>query len=177
MMPMVTHSVAGTILKKDDFGSFMLQKIADVEARYGISIGLAQKVLLAETGTVEQILSILTNSTVKVKVVEQQENAKTIVRQSIITNDADKVLIKAYSKVFKRNLPAKVLSQIKRKETGIGTIIASSSLETFRRIVEVGYDPASRSVFRKYQIFCKKKVAFEIREELVGIEGSGPGGI
>ena len=174
---MVTNSVAGTILKKDDFGSFMLQKIADVEARYGISLGLAQKVLLAETGTVEQILSILTNSTVKVKVVEQQENARTIVRQSIITNDADKVLIKAYSKVFKRNLPAKVLSQIKRKETGIGTIIASSSLETFRRIVEVGYDPTSRSVFRNYQIFCKKKVAFEIREELVGIEGRGPGGI
>jgi chorismate-pyruvate lyase len=177
MMLMDTHSVAGTILKKNDFGASMLQRVAELEARYGIRLGLAQKVLLAETGTVEQVLSILTNSTVKVKVFEQQENARTINRQSIITNDGDRVLIKAYSKVFKRNLPAKVVSQIKRKETGIGSIIASSGLETFRKIVEVGYDPASRSVFREYQIICKKKVAFEIREELVGLEGSGPGGI
>ncbi len=176
MIPTDAHPVAGSILEKGDFGSFMLQRIAELEARFGIRLGLAQKVLLAETGTVEQVLSILTNSNVRVKVVEQKENARTIVRQSIITNDAGKVLIKAHSKVFKRNLQAKVVSQIKRKELGIGTIIASFGLETFRRIVEVGYDPTRRSVFRKYQIICRKKVVFEIREELTGIEG-GPGGI
>ncbi len=169
--------MAGTNLKKGDFGSFMLRRIAELETKSGIRLRLAQKVLLAETGTVEQILSILTNSTVRVKVVEQKENAKTIIRQSIITNEAGKVLIKAQSKVFKRNLPAKVVTQIKRKESGIGTITVNSGLETFRKIIEVGYDPAGRSVFRKYQIIVRKKVAFEIREELVGIEENGPGGI
>ena len=176
MIPMDTHSVAGMILKKGDFGSLMLQRIDELEAKSGIRLGLTQKVLLAETGTVEQVLSILTNSTVRVKVVEQKENTTTIIRRSVITNDAGKVLIKARSKVFKRNLPAKVVSQIKRKESGIGTIIASSGLETFRKIVEIGYDPARMLVFRKYQIICRKKVAFEITEELVEIE-SGPGGI
>ena len=176
MTPMDIHPVAGMILKKGDFGSFMLQKIAELEGRSGVRFGLAQKVLLAETGTVEQVLSILTGSTVRVKVVEQKENAKTIIRLSIIMNDEGKVLIRAHSKVFMRSLPAKVVSQIKRKEVGIGTIISSSGLETFRKIVQLGYDPASRSVFRKYQIIYRKKVAFEIREELVGIEG-GPGGI
>lgn len=156
------------VLRKGDFGGFMLQKIAELEARSGIQLGLAQKILLAETGTVEQVLSILTNSTIRVKVLEQKENARTITRQSIIMNDAGRVLIKAHSKVFKRNLPAKVVSQIKRKESGIGTIIATHGLETFRKIVQVGYDPVSKSVFRKYQIICRKKVAFEIREELVG---------
>ena len=175
-MPMDTHPVSGTILRKDDFGSLMLHRIAELEAKSGVRLGLAQKVLLAETGTVEQVLSILTNSAVRVKVVEQKENARTIIRRSIITNGADKVLIKAQSKVFKRNLAAKVMTQIRRKESGIGTIIASSGLETFRRIVEVGYDPASRSVFRKYQIIVRKKIAFEIREDLLGIE-SGPGGM
>lgn len=176
MMPMDTHPVAGTILKKGDFGSFMLRKIAELEDKFGIRLGLAQKILLAETGTVEQVLSILTGSTIRVRVVEQKENIRTISRQSLIMNDAGKVLIRAYSKVFTRNLPAKVVSQLKRKESGIGTIIASSGLETFRKIVAVGYDAASRSVFRKYQIIYRKKVAFEITEELVGI-GSGPGGI
>ncbi|AFU59063.1 hypothetical protein Ngar_c21320 [Candidatus Nitrososphaera gargensis Ga9.2] len=170
MMPVDTYTHTGRhmILGKGDFGSFMLQKIAELEARSGIQLGLAQKILLAETGTVEQVLSILTNSTIRVKVLEQKENARTITRQSIITNDAGRVLIKAHSKVFKRNLPAKVVSQIKRKESGIGTIIATHGLETFRKIVQVGYDPVSKSVFRKYQIICRKKVAFEIREELVG---------
>jgi chorismate-pyruvate lyase len=176
MMPMDTPPVAGTVLKKGDFGSFMLQKIAELEDRSGIRLGLAQKILLAETGTVEQVLSILTGSTVRVKVVEQKEKAKTITRQSLIMNDTGKVLIRARSKVFTHNLPAKVVSQIKRQKSGIGTIIASHDLETFRKIVAVGYDPASRSVFRRYQILYRKKVAFEITEELVGIE-SGPGGI
>lgn len=176
MMPVASHPVARTILKKNDYGAFMLQKIAELERRSGIRLNMAKKVLLAETGTVEQVLSILTCSTVKVKVVEQKENARTINRQSLIVDDAGRVLIRAQSKVFSRNLPAKVVSQIKRQESGIGSIIASSGLETFRKIVEVGYNPVGNSVFRKYQIIYRKKVAFEIREELVGIE-SGPGGI
>ena len=174
-MPIDSH-VVGTTLKKGDFGSLMLQKIAELEARSGITLGLAQKILLAETGTVEQVLSIFTDSAIKVKVIEQQENAKTITMQSLIMNNAEKLLIKAHSRVFKRSLPPKIVSQIRRKESGIGTIIASSGLETFRKIVEVGYDADSRSVFRKYQIIVKKKVAFEIQEEIVGIDG-GPGGI
>ncbi|MDQ3883833.1 MAG: hypothetical protein M3239_00115, partial [Thermoproteota archaeon] len=67
-------------------------------------------------------------------------------------NDAGKVLISAYCKVFVRNLPEKITRQIKQKQLGIGTIIASSHLETFRRIIEVGYDPANERVFRRYQI-------------------------
>jgi chorismate-pyruvate lyase len=176
MMPVDNYPVARIILKKGDYGSFMLQKIAELERRSGIRLGMAKKILLAETGTVEQVLSILTGSTVRVKVVEQKENARAIIRQSLIVDDSGKVLIRARSKVFTRSLPAKVVSQIKRQESGIGSIITSSGLETFRKIIEVGYDPAVRTVFRKYQIIYRKKVAFEIREELVGIE-SGPGGI
>jgi chorismate-pyruvate lyase len=161
--------VAGTVLKKDDFGSFMLQKIFELEQRSGIRLGLAQKILLAETGTIEQVLSILTGSTVRVNVIEQRENARTIARKSVIMNDADKVLIRAYSKVLVCNLPEKIVRQIKQKQLGIGTIIASSHLETFRKIIEVGYEPTNRWVFRRYQIYYGKKVAFEIREELVGV--------
>jgi chorismate-pyruvate lyase len=161
--------VAGTVLKKGDFGSFMLQKISELERRSGIRLRLAQKILLAETGTIEQVLSILTSSSVRVNVVEQRENAKTISRKSVLVNEADKVLIRAHSKVFVCNLPEKIARQIKQRQLGIGTIIASSHLETFRKIIEVGYDPVNRWVFRRYQIIYRKKVAFEIREELVGV--------
>jgi chorismate-pyruvate lyase len=161
--------VGSTVLKKGDFGSFMLQNIFELERRSGIKLGLAQKTLLAETGTIEQVLSILTGSAVRVNIVEQRENEKTISRRSVILNDAGRVLISAHSKIFVYNLPGKIARQIRQKQLGIGTIIANSHLETFRKIIEVGYDPVKGLIFRRYQIIYRKKVAFEIREELVGI--------
>lgn len=170
--------MASTVLKKGDFGSMMLQKISQLESRSGVKLGFAQKILLAETGTVEQVLSILTGSVVRVKVVQQKENARTITRESLITSkDTGKALIRAHSKIFSSCLPPKVLSQIKQKQSGIGTIIYAFGLETFRKITEVGYDPKSRSAFRKYQIIYRGKVAFVIKEELLIEESSGPGGI
>lgn len=147
----------------------MLQNIFELEQRSGVKLGLAQKTLLAETGTIEQVLSILTGSEVRVNIVEQRENEKEISRESVILNDADKVLIRAHSKIFVPNIPRKIARQIRQKQLGIGTIITNLHLETFRKIIEVGYDPVNRSVFRRYQIIYKKRVAFEIREELVGV--------
>jgi chorismate-pyruvate lyase len=161
--------VVDTVLKKGDFGSLMLQEISELERRSGIRLKLAQKILLAETGTIEQVLSVLTSSSVRVNVVDQREKAKTISRKSVLVNEADKVLIRAHTEVFVRNLPEKIARQIKQRQLGIGTIIASSHLETFRKIIEVGYDPVNRWVFRRYQIIYRKKVAFDIREELVGV--------
>jgi chorismate-pyruvate lyase len=157
------------VLKKCDYGSYMLQNIFELERRSGIKLRLAQKTLLAETGTIEQVLSVLTGSTVRVNIVEQTENQKAISRESVILNDADEILIRAHSKIYVRNIPQKIARQIRQKKLGIGTIIANSSLETFRKIIELGYEPVNKSVFRRYQIIHRKKVAFEIREELVGV--------
>ncbi len=161
--------MAGAVLKKCDFGSYMLQNIFELERRSGIKLGLAQKTLLAETGTIEQVLSILTGSAVRVNIVEQRENKKTIYRKSVILNNSNRVLIRAHSKIFVCNLPRKIARQIRQKQLGIGTIITNSRLETFRKIIEVGYDPVNSSFFRRYQIIYRKKVAIEIREQLEGV--------
>jgi chorismate-pyruvate lyase len=114
------------------------------------------------------MLSILTGSVVTVKVLQQKENACSITRESIIVSrETGKVLIRAQSKIFSSHLPPKVISQLKQKQAGIGTIINSFGLETFRKITEVGYDRKSGSVFRKYQIIYRRKVAFAIKEELL----------
>lgn len=161
--------MADAIPKNGDFGSFMLQKISELERKSGIRLELAQKTLLVDNCTTEQVLSVLTGSAVRVNVVEQSENETTISRESIILDDTDRVLIRAHSKIFICNLPRKIANHIRQKQLGIGTIIANSQLETFRKIIEIGYDPVRRSVFRRYQIIYKKNVAFEIREELTGI--------
>jgi chorismate-pyruvate lyase len=161
--------VAGAVLRNGDLGSLMLQNIFELERRCGIKFRLAQKTLLADTGTTEQLLSVLTGSTVRVNIIEQSENAETISRESVILDEADKVLIRAHSRIFIRNIPRKVAHKIRQKQSGIGTIISTSQLETYRKIIEVGYDPIRRSAFRRYRIIYRKKVAFEIREELVGL--------
>ncbi len=51
-----------------DFGSHMLQKISELEKKSDLKLAITKKILLAETGTVEQILSILTNSETEVNI-------------------------------------------------------------------------------------------------------------
>jgi chorismate-pyruvate lyase len=160
--------VADASAKNGNLEIFMLQSISELERRFGIKLGLAQKTLLAENCTTEQFLSVLAGAAVRVNVVRQIENESTISRESVILDDANHVLIRAHSKIFVCNLPRKIAHQIRQKKLGIGTVITNSQLETFRKIIEVGYDPVKKSVFRRYLIIYRKNVAFEIREELTG---------
>ena len=62
----------------NDFGINMLQRICDLESISHIKLGFFEKILLAETGTLEQVLTILTNSEVDVKILKQKEYHKSI---------------------------------------------------------------------------------------------------
>ena len=145
--------------------SHMLEIISELENKLNIKLHLFDKVLLAETGTVEQILSILANSEIMVKILKQKESYELIQREiHIINKKTGEKLVYAKSNIIPSNLPDEIIMQIKRKYHGIGTIIISSGLETFRKILKIGYNSKTRSVFRIYQIIYKGKVAFEIKE-------------
>jgi chorismate-pyruvate lyase len=149
----------------EDFGSHMLRRISELERRLNIKLPLFEKILLVETGTVEQVLSILTNSETEVKILKQKESYELIQREiHIINKKTGEKLVYAKSNIIPSNLPDEIIMQIKRKYHGIGTIIISSGLETFRKILKIGYNSETRSVFRIYQIIYQGKVAFEIKE-------------
>lgn len=156
--------MVGAIHGKSDYGSSMLRKIGELERRSGITLETPQKILLAETGTVEQLLSILVDSDIIVKIVDQKERNGVIVRKSIITTESGRVLLEANSRIFTRSLPSKVVRLINSQRKGIGSIIQSTGLETSRRIIDIGYDPKSMHLFRRYKILHKKKTAIEIKE-------------
>jgi chorismate-pyruvate lyase len=148
-----------------DFGSQMLQMISQLENRLNVKLSLFERILLAETGTVEQVLSILTNSETQVKILKQKESNEGIEREAYIINKkTGKKLVYARSSIIRSNLPDEIISQIKRKDMSIGTIITNSELETFRKILKIGYNSKTRSVFRIYQIIYKGKIGFEIKE-------------
>ncbi|HEX6067509.1 MAG TPA: hypothetical protein VFZ05_01805 [Nitrososphaera sp.] len=157
---------------REDFGAGALRKIQELEGK-GVTLGMAQKILLAETGTVEQVLSILTGSPVHVNVTRQSEEKGVIVREVVLASDAGEPLIRAHSNVYCRNLPPAVVEKIRHKKVGIGTAVFSAGLETFRKITRMGV--SGGVPYRTYRIIYRGKVAFEIREEIL-LKG-GPGGI
>ena len=152
-------------VKVEDFANHMLQKISELENNSNITVNLFEKVLLAETGTIEQVLSILTNSEITVKILKQKESTELIEREvNIINKKTGHKLVYAKSNIIISNLPVEIIDQIKRKCLGIGTILAGSELETFKKIIEIGYNSRTKSVFRKYQIIYRAKVCIEIKE-------------
>ncbi len=144
----------------------MLKRISRLE-RSGQKLSVGQKILLAETGTVEQVLSILVGSRINVAVSRQVEEESIILREVVLTSKKTGApLIHAYSKVYKQNLPVNIINEIRRKNRGIGTIISQNNTETFRKIVRIGFSK-SRVPYRVYRIVHGGKVAFEIREEIL----------
>jgi chorismate-pyruvate lyase len=159
--------VVVSVLVKD-FGSHMLQKISELEKKSNLKLPVTKKILLAETGTIEQILSILTNSETAVNVLKQTEDGELILRNAcIVSKKTGETLVNAKSRFFLANLPRNIIKQIRKKNLGIGNIIIGYELETFRKIIKIGYNSESNSIFRIYHIIHQGKVAIEIREYFV----------
>ena len=152
-------------INREDFGILMLQRISDLENTSNIKLSLFEKILLVETGTVEQLLTVLTNSEVVVKILKQKESREFIKREvRIINKKTGENLVYATSNIVPYNLPDDIIRQVKQKHLGIGSIIANSQLETFRKILKIGYDSKTKSLFRIYQIIYRGKVGFKIKE-------------
>jgi chorismate-pyruvate lyase len=151
--------------KNNDFGRVVLDRIAMLERRRGITLRPEQKILLAETGTVEQVLSIIVGSPVQVKVVKQQISDTTIHREVIISATG-RPLVHAHSKIYCEHLPAEIVQKLRHKEGGIGTIIYNAKMETWRGLVRFGLG-RDRQPYRIYRITYKGKTAFEIREDML----------
>ena len=152
-------------INTDDFGIHMLQRISYLQNISNIKLRMVEKILLAETGTLEQVLTILTNSEVAIKILKQKEYHELIKREARIFNKkTGKNLVYATSNIYPCNLPEEIIRQIKQKHLSLGSIITNYQLETFRKILEIGYNSKTRSVFRIYHIIHKGKVIFKIKE-------------
>jgi len=149
-----------------DFGREMLLRLKELEKRSKIKLTKSQKILIAEIGTVEQVLSILLDSPITVKVRKQVVRDGTIEREVLLRKENSKDdLIHAITQIHTDGLPEDVITDIKSGKFGIGTIISKYGLETFRRIIEVGYDSRKKIVYRIYEILYRGEPKIRIREE------------
>lgn len=123
-----------------------------------------QEILLLHTGTVEQVLAVIAGAPIEVRVLRQQ--GKDVIEREAALVARGRVLVRAHSKVYCKNLPLGIVRQIRQKRKGIGSIIASARLETFREIAKTGWNPDG-TPYRIYRIMHGGKVGFEIREDLL----------
>lgn len=153
-------------ISSGDFGREMLLQIQELEKSSGIKLSKQQKIIIAEIGTVEQVLSILLDSPISVKVKKNVANDGIIEREVVLTREGSAdILIHAIALIKTDGLPSNVLKDIRAGNMGIGTIINRYGLETFRKVVEVGYDSERETVYRRYEILYGGEVRFRIKEE------------
>lgn len=152
-----------TYVARPDYGAALLRRITHLVKQHQLS--LEQKILLAETGTVEQTLSVIIGAPVRVKVHSQRGNGVIARDVTLESDDTGRPLIRARSKIYCTNLPAGIVRQLRQKESGIGTIILQSRLETFRQIIRMGVSRGRP--YRVYRILHGGRVAFEIREDIL----------
>jgi len=147
-----------------DFGREMLLRLQELEKQSNIKLKKSHKILLAEIGTVEQVLSIIVDAPVTVEVKRQVVNNYKIEREVILRAKGND-LVRAITEIDVRAMPSGVVADIKEGKMGIGTILVKHKLETFRRIVEIGYDSTCNIVYRVYEILYGAEPRFRIREE------------
>ncbi|HJU59535.1 MAG TPA: hypothetical protein VJ583_07275 [Nitrososphaeraceae archaeon] len=145
--------------------STILKDILKLEKMSNIKLNSFEKILLINTGTTEQILQILFNSLTKVIILQQTEKNDIITRKiNIISNDRKKILVSANSIIYIKNLPNKIIDEIRKGKKGIGMILLENKLETYKRIIEIGYNSNNSFIFRKYVLLSRNHIIGKIVE-------------
>jgi chorismate-pyruvate lyase len=148
--------------------STILKDILKLEELSNIKLKSFEKILLINTGTTEQILQVLSNSLTKILILQQFEKNNTITRKiNIISNDRKKILVFANSIIYLKNLPNKIIGEIRKGEKGIGMILLENKVETYKKILEIGYSSTDSFIYRKYVLFSGKHIISKIVENFL----------
>lgn len=145
--------------------STILKDILKLEKASNIKLNSFEKILLINTGTTEQMLQVLSNSLTEIVILQQTEKNNIITRKiNIISNERKKVLVSASSIIYLKNLPNKIIDEIRKGEKGIGMILLENKVENYKRIMEIGYNSRDSFIYRKYVLLSRKHIISKIVE-------------
>jgi chorismate-pyruvate lyase len=149
-----------------DFGTDMLERFKELESKIGLKLSKFQMIILAEMGTLEQILSIIVGSPIQVEILKMDDGPRITKREVWLKNRrTGERLVHASTVVYRENLPNDFLRDLRGDNTGIGSLLVKYALETYRRVIDLGYSKNTRQLFRKYEILHNGKVLFTIEEK------------
>ena len=136
----------------------LIDSIHVLEEKMGKKMSLLSKILLADTGVLEDKLYIILNSIPSIQVIEQIESNQLILRRAyVIDSKSKRRLVYALSQIHIDCLPLSVIVRIRNKESGLGRILMDSQMEFRKEIITLGYDSGNQRLFRCYDIYNKKQ--------------------
>ena len=145
--------------------STILKDILNLEKASNIKLNSFEKILLINTGTTEQMLQVLSNSLTEIVILQQTEKNNIITRKiNIISNERKKILVSASSIIYLKNLPNKIIDEIRKGKKGIGMILLENKVENYKRIMEIGYNSRDSFIYRKYVLLSRKHIISKIVE-------------
>ncbi|GEM_PF-1066893 len=146
----------------------IVESMISLEAKMGKRIPLLSKILLTDTGILEDKLHIILNSVPFVQVIKQTESGQLISRQIyLVDTNSNKKLVYAHSYIRASYLPLKIIDQIKCKKLGLGRIMLESHMEIHKEILTLGYDPRNDKLFRSYIIYNKRRPIIKVKEVIL----------
>ncbi len=149
-----------------DFGTDMLERFRELESKIGLKLSKFQMIILAEVGTLEQILSIIVGSPIQVEILKMDDGPRITEREVWLKSwRTGKRLVHASTLIYRENLPADFLRDLHGSNAGIGSLLVKYGIETYRRVIDLGYAKNTRQLFRKYEILHSGKVLFTIEEK------------
>jgi chorismate-pyruvate lyase len=129
-----------------------------------IKLNSSEKLLLINTGTTEQMLQIFSNALTKILILKQTEKNNILIRTVNIISKDQSVLVSASSIIYLKNLPANVVSELRKGKKGIGMILLENKIETYKRITEIGYNSKDSCIYRRYVLLSNKRMVSKIVE-------------
>ena len=145
----------------DDFGRQMYTSLKILEKSWGIKLTTNQMALLAEIGTVEQLLSIIVDCPIHVEIERTSETGGVYTRETYLCDNSRR-LIRAVTHYSETCLTRGQLGDLKKM--GIGSMLLSHHIDTRRRITKLGYNGSANRVYRIYEIIHDNNVLFTIEE-------------
>src|SRR5215831_15926717 len=140
----------------------LAESIHALEDKIDRKISLLSKILLSDTGVLEDKLHIILDTAPSIQVIEQTYSKQLIFRRSYVIDSISKrKLVYAQSKIHVDCLPMAIIAQIRNKKAGLGRILIDSRLEIHKEIITIGYDYRKRGLFRSYNIYNKKRAVIE----------------
>jgi chorismate-pyruvate lyase len=137
--------------------------ISRLETIANKKFNLVQKILLVDLGNTQQLLEVIYKTETKVRVISQIEKKGVIVRKSTIHSSTNKILVYTNSKIYCKDLPSKILSQIRECKIGIGKILLYHKVDIFKNITEIGYVPRVH-IFKNYSLYHDENLICTITE-------------
>jgi chorismate-pyruvate lyase len=153
--------------------------ISSLEKKSNHKLTLFEKIFLINLGSTQYLLEILTECAISIRIVRQEEKNDLIIRDVMMLKKITKqIILIATSSIHKNELTLEVLEEVRNSRKGIGVILLKYNFGFYREIKEIGYNPNTSAVFRKYHILRNKRIVADVEETFLAMRvQGGPGGI